>query len=140
MTRQQIGRAVHGVRVQPRAAFDSVADSYRRRACARQPRGARSSVQIDRDVEALAPQPSREREIVHDSTQAAALGHDDQFVDVRVASQDRRGRGLDDVRHMRVRLKPLQRPNEGRGEDYVADQTKADEKDLHAEWSMTASP
>ena len=46
-------------------------------------------MEVDGDVEPFAAQPLREREIVEQPPGTAALGRDDQLVEMRVAAKDR---------------------------------------------------
>ena len=88
-------------------------------------------MKIDGEVVALRAQPPAEREIAEPSARAAAARRDDHLIQMGIAGDDRRRRGLDDVAEMRVR-KPLpQRVDGGGGEDHVADLPEADEKNTH---------
>ena len=88
-------------------------------------------MQIDGDVEAPAPQPGGEREVVEQTLQAAASGRHDHLVQVRVAVKNRSGRRLHDVGEMGVGMPASKRADERCGEDDVADEAQADEEDLH---------
>ena len=88
-------------------------------------------MQIEDDVETLRAQTSRERDIVTKPGQSAAAGDDDHFCEVRVPGYYWRRLALDQIRQPRVRKRPLERADERRGEDDVADEAKANEEYLH---------
>ena len=54
---------------------------------------------------------------------SASARRDDDFVEMRIAGDDRRGRGLDQVGQVRARKLPAQRGHGRRREDYVANLT-----------------
>ena len=104
----------------------------RRAAQPGQQRRARAAVKVDREVVALARaaggrargRPSRPRS-------AARARRDDDLVEMRVAGDDRRGRGLDEIGELRVGKPPAQRVNGRRREDDVADLAQANEQDCN---------
>jgi hypothetical protein len=61
----------------------------------------------------------------------SARGEND-FVEMRVAKDHRRGFFFNEVRKVGVGEAASERPDGGRREDDVADQAKADQQDLHA--------
>ena len=101
---------------------------------------SRSAVQIDRDVEAPAPQPDRGGHVVAQPRQAGATRNDDYLVQVGVVPHDGGGQRLHGVSEMRVRMVPPQCPHQRRREDDVADQPGADEENPHVLAGTNPSP
>ena len=95
-------------------------------------------MQIDGDVEAPAPQPPRERDVVEQTPQRPGVWAPRSVVEMRVAVKNRSGRGLDDIGEMGVGIAAPKRPDERRGEDDVADQAQADEED--PQWQVVTGP
>ena len=87
-------------------------------------------MQIDGDVEALTPQPARDGHVIDKTPDAGPAGDDDQLVQVRIAAEHGGRRRLDDIREVSRRKVAPQRVDDGGGEDDVADEAKADEKNL----------
>ena len=125
VARPQPPRAGHCFRVHPRPPRDRVADSFPRARCERQPRAARTAVQIDDEVVPRAPQPPCEPQVGCDPRHPARPRRDDHLIEVRVACDDRRRRRLHQIREMRIRKHPFQCPRDRRREDDVADEPKA---------------
>ncbi len=122
----------HRTRVHPRSPGDFVSDAHWRPRQPRQPGTSRPAMQIDDDFVSFAPKPSCETKIISDSPQAGpAARRDDDFVQVRILSNDRKRLRFYQVRKMRVRKRALQRPDERRRKNNVSNQAKADQKNSH---------
>ena len=90
------------------------------------PRGppCRSIAMSNRRRGAVAPTTSRPA-----SGPVPPFGDDDDFVEMGVAANDRRGQGLDDVSDVSVRVAPPQRAHDRRREHYVADESETNKED-----------
>ena len=83
--RPQLAGAVHDARVHPAPPLDVVADPLGAPAGPRQPRAARTAVQVDGEVVARPPEPSRQRDIVErPAARRVRLRRDDHLVEVRI--------------------------------------------------------
>ena len=97
-------------------------------------------MQIDRDVESPPPEVPRQPEVVGHARPAALVRDRDHVGEVRVVGDDGRGAGFDEIGETRRRVVPAQRANHRRREDDVADEPKADEKDVQRRVSVRWSP
>ena len=131
MLRRKVGRARDDVAVHPGASARPIADTHRRRARPHEPRTPRTAVQVDGHVELRAPQSSGKREILTQSADSGISRNNDYVVQVGIPVDDRGGCRFDDVGEMGVRIAPLQRAHQRRGEHDIAKQAKAYQKDLH---------
>jgi hypothetical protein len=89
-------------------------------------------MEIDGDVVALRPQAAAESEIAEQAAQAVRARRDDDLIQMGVAGDDRRRRGLDDIADGRVRKTLAQRMDGGGGEGDVTNLPEADEQNLDA--------
>ena len=86
---------------------------------------------VNHDVEAAAPQPPGQPEIVREPRHAARPLDDQHLVEMWIAG-DHRGRvPLDKVGDSCGRKRPLQRPQHRRRQHHIADQPQADQEDVH---------
>ena len=88
-------------------------------------------MQIDRDVESLAPQLPRNREIATKSGESAALRRHDDMGNVGIAAYDRGRRRFNEVSQLCAGIGPPQRSEERRRQHNIADQPQPDYKNLH---------
>jgi hypothetical protein len=87
-------------------------------------------MKVDHEIEALGAKAPREADVARKPPGAARpLGHDD-FVDVRIAPDDRCGCRFDEIGNPRVREVVPHGGDGWRRKDDVANQAKADEQDL----------
>ncbi len=126
--------AADDVRVHPRAPRDRIADAHRRAAGPREPGGPRPAVQVDRDVEVLAPQPPRDRDVVAHASQAAPLRRDDDLREVGIAADDGDGGGFDQVGQPGAGISARDGTQQRRGQRDIADQPQPDEQDPQHGW------
>jgi len=131
MTPAQRPRSRHRARIHPRSPGDFVSDAHRRPRQPRQPGASRSAVQIDRDIVSFPPKPARKTEIIGDSAQAGSARRDDDFPQMRILPNHRKRLRFDQIRQVRVWKRALQRPDERRRKNHIADQAKADQQDFH---------
>jgi hypothetical protein len=99
-------------------------------------------VQIDDDIVSFTPKAPGEPEIVGDSAQAGSARRNDDFVQMRILSNHRKRLRFDQIRQMRAWKRALQRPEERRRKDHVADQAKTNQKNfqcLKVLWSLRQS-
>jgi hypothetical protein len=80
-------------------------------------------VKVDREVEAPRAERPAQRDVGRESFQPARARRDQDFVEVRVGGDDRRGMRLDDVGQPRVGKVSAEGANGGRREDDVPDLT-----------------
>lgn len=85
-------------------------------------------MQIEGEIESLAPQSARKRPVIGESAEASTMGRNDDVVQMRIAGHDRRGRVLDHIDQARIRIATSQRGNHGRREHHVADEPQPDEQ------------
>ena len=86
-------------------------------------------MKIDHEVEALRAQAACELQIVTPPREAARTFDDDDVVEIGMVTDDRLGRGFDQIADGCARKPSPQRPDRGRGEHHVANQAEADKKD-----------
>ena len=128
MARPQLARPRDHARVHPASAANPVADADRRAAQPHEERRPRPAVEIDGEIEAHRAEPPAERDVADEPARPADARRDDDFVQMRIALDDRRGGRLDDVGEVRVGKSIAQRADGRRREHDVADFTQADEK------------
>ena len=87
-------------------------------------------MKIDRDVEPPRAQPPAERDVGDEPAHSARTRRDQDVVQMRIARDNRRGHGFDDIREVCVWVCDPQRVNRRGGEDDVADFPQADEQDV----------
>ena len=85
-------------------------------------------MQIDCDVEGQPSKASGERHVASDAPQTSRPRNDDHVVEVWIASNQWRRRRFDEICEVRVGIGPPQAPHDRRGEDYIADEPRADEE------------
>jgi hypothetical protein len=85
-------------------------------------------VEIDRQLEALRTQPPAKREIVEHAPGATSTRRHHDLVQMWIASDHRRRRGLDDIGEMRVRKPPPQRLDGRRCENNITDLAEPNQK------------
>ena len=125
-------RPVDRPRVHPPPSLDVVADrAAARPARPRQPRAARAAVKVDHEVEPLAPQPPRERTSSATRLHPAACGTTITSSRCGLPVTTGAASRSDEVGQAGFRERPLERPEERRREHHVADETQADQQDLH---------
>ena len=137
----RLARPMHRSRVLPAAALDVVADALRRAGRPRQPRAARSAVQIEDDVETL-PRAAVARARRRREAGASRACAEMMITSARCGLPATTGAALalDQVGQPRVRKRPLERPRKRRREDDVADEAKANEQYLHVTGRAPARP
>ena len=87
-------------------------------------------MEIDRDVVAVAPQPSTKSQILSQTCQAAPAGRHDDCIQVGIVLDDGGSRRLDDVGQVRV-WKPFTKRTKGRRrKDDVTDLPKPNQQNL----------
>jgi hypothetical protein len=86
-------------------------------------------MEVDREIVAPALESARQLEVAHELNERRFSRRDDDFADVRITRNDRRGRRLDDVADVGVRKSLPKRADGRRRKDYVADLTETDKKD-----------
>jgi hypothetical protein len=89
-------------------------------------------VEVERDVEPPSAEPPRERHILSDALPTGRFVDDDQFVDVRVAANDRSCMCFDEVGDVGVGIAASQRGDTRRRKDDVADEPEPDEENLQS--------
>ena len=123
-------RPRHARRVHPASSGHFVADPPRRAAEPRQQRAARPAVKVDREIVALAAQPSDEREIGAQAAGRVRAARHDHFVEVGIVAHDRRGFFFDDVGDAGVGVVAADGSNGRRREHDIADQPQPDQKNV----------
>ena len=96
-------------------------------------------MQIDRDVEAFAPEAPGQLDVIARSREAARPLHHDDFVQVRVVADDGSGRRLDQIREAGVGVAACQCANDRRREDDVADEAQPDQQDAAGRQGSTVA-
>ena len=88
-------------------------------------------MQVEHEVVPVTPEPAAEREVVPDAPPAAGARCEDDVVQCRVVTDDRRRGRLDEIGQVRIGPGPTERPDDRRGEDHIADQAQPNEQDAH---------
>jgi hypothetical protein len=88
-------------------------------------------VQIECNVEASAPQPSRHDDVVGEPLETRSLRGGPDLVEVRVAAYDWLGQGFDEICEMGAWKSSPQPSQDRRREDDVAYEAEADEENFH---------
>jgi hypothetical protein len=89
-------------------------------------------VQVDYEVEARPAQAPRDPKIVEQAPDAPGPRNYEELVDIRVAAHDRGSVPFDQIRQAGSRKLTLERPQHRRREHDIADETQADEKNVHS--------
>ena len=125
-TRSFVSWAWNDVRVHPRSPPNPITDTNRCAAGPCEPRRPRTAVQIDRNVEMLAAQAARERQVVEHPRQAASSRDDNDVSQITITANDRRGGRFDHIGEAGIRIPASKGTNERRREHYVTDQPQPD--------------
>ena len=86
-------------------------------------------MEIDREIVVRAPQAPSQADIRQHPRDSASPRRDDDFVEMRIAGDDRSGRGFDQVGEVRVGKLPAQSGHGRRREDHVADLPQTHKED-----------
>ena len=86
-------------------------------------------MKVDRDILVRGLEPASQRDVGHHAAQPARPRSDDDVVEMRVAKDDRRSGGLDEVGEVGVGEPAAQRVDRRRREDHVANLPETNEED-----------
>src|SRR5947209_8804857 len=103
MPRAQLARTRDAARIHPSASGDVVANALSRVAQPGEQRCTRSAVEIDREVVSSGAKLCAELQIGGDAAQAACAWSNDDVVEMRIMSDNRRRRRFDEIGQLRVR-------------------------------------
>ena len=92
-------------------------------------------MEIERNIELLRLQPSSQREVVDEAAHTSGARRDDDLVEMWIATDDRRGRRLDEVGEVSVGKPPAQRVDGRRREHDIADLAQPDEENSDVGYS-----
>lgn len=107
-----------------------ITDALPRTGGAGQPGAAGAAVEIDHQVESLAPERARKCHVIDQPPQAARSFDDDDSIEVRIVPHHWLTGSFDEVGNARVRIVTTQLRDGRSGEDHVANEAESDEQDL----------